>query len=123
MMLTDVDIHAIGEACHYENHMGCYAFNALGLRKFTAKAIEANNAKVLTDLKPLAGYAEIVEYEGLVYSADTVSALIQRNAELEARLRDIDLKAEAGLCAGTFAGSREFLKDIRNIVSEMKATP
>jgi hypothetical protein len=36
-------------------------------------------------------------------------------------LERIDIKAEAGLCAGTFAGAREFLKDVRVIVSEARA--
>lgn len=36
-------------------------------------------------------------------------------------LEQIDLKAEAGLCAGTFGGAREFFKDIRQIIKAQPA--
>lgn len=41
-------------------------------------------------------------------------------ATKEALLETIDIKAEAGLCQMTHAGTREFLKDIRAIISEAK---
>lgn len=39
-------------------------------------------------------------------------------AAREALLQTIDIKAEAGLCQMTHAGTREFLKDIRAIIKE-----
>lgn len=42
----------------------------------------------------------------------------EREKELEELVREMDLKAEAGLCQFSFGGAREFLKDIRRLADK-----
>jgi len=61
----------------------------------------------------------------LCRSADRLEALQDENTKLRAErdalkvaLREIDLKAEAGLCYFTLESARGFLKDIRALVAQ-----
>lgn len=75
----------------------CLTKNIL-FRSYLARAvIEANNAKVLADLKPIG--ACVMENGNAVdcYSADQVAPLIQRVKELEAQLQDLQYRIADGL--------------------------
>lgn len=112
MMLTDKEIGAIFRKLVVVDDDGLI----YGLEEACRAVIAANNAKVLADLKPV-GHIGKSEYEwlvkgdtvsaiirarnpmfgdGQIYSADQVSALIQRNEELAARVKELnDLLAKS----------------------------
>lgn len=92
MMLTDEEMDALWSDITLPQKVA--------RREILRKGIEANNVKVLANLKPVqeriavkmygyAIFAEIAAAENL-YSADQVAALIQHNAELEARTRGLE---------------------------------
>lgn len=93
MMLTDEEIEKLAKP--YITSLGDYWCSEKAIpdngkiEDFARAAIAANNAKVLADLKP--DDSDINEvHEGSVWNAaDQVSALIQRNAELEANLKEV----------------------------------
>lgn len=96
MMLTDQEIiQRIPSAC-VNDDTELFSLTLSELVTFARAVIEANNAKVLADLKPVGflhegGYfLKVTQSDNPVYSADTVSALIQRNEALEARLKELE---------------------------------
>jgi hypothetical protein len=139
-MLTDQEIRVF-----VEKQIGVDANYKCSLEiEFAREIIEANNAKVLADLKPLllvsgedsCGRAVMVKPLTNVYSADKVSALIQRNEALEARVKDLEAWLEGDAtcpcccqsvtCVDgcTFAAdaphNHDKMQEVRNI---LKATP
>lgn len=131
-MLTDQEINSIFRECAVVDDDG----QIFGLDKACRKVIEANNKKILADLKPVASswqkhgkqvnafpYPPPSEEDWAnqnrngywinkgfkhspLFSADTVSALIQRNEALEARVRELEAQAEMDSAQITFTISR-----------------
>lgn len=144
-MFTDEEIKTVAEP-YISSVDGYQHFNRAildngSLKDFAHTVIKYNNAKVLADMKSVAylrwedgaplwsedcvckddvytNNGDDDSFGMPIYSADQVSTLIQRNSEMEALLVKIDRMAESGLCAGAFAGAREFFKDIRGVLKQ-----
>lgn len=115
-MLTDEDFERIAKP--FLSNMGDHWCNQEGIRNngaiedFARAVIEANNKKVLADFKPVGNYS-VTTYKGYentefqpevdfavgvhsLHSADQVSAILQRNEALEAKVKELnDLLAKS----------------------------
>ncbi|MDC6678938.1 hypothetical protein OEZ78_26090 [Leclercia adecarboxylata] len=92
-MLTDQEILDVAEP------FGAFEFgDAQGDKRkdFARAVIEANNAKVLADLKYVGFlheegcFLKVTPSDNPVYTGKQVSALIQRNEALEARVKELE---------------------------------
>jgi len=88
-MLTDKELKNL----HHLDQFGLFC-DYDEFEQIARAVIEANNTRVLADLKPVGGC--VMENGNAVdcYAGDQVSALIQRNAELEVRIKQLDAQAK-----------------------------